>query len=173
MTQQLSSPCPVARARGNLKCVAASLPPPEFPSNVHIPKRVLPIAHVDSTAKMRPHVSLLGFVVQHGSRPAQPAHAGAASNAQAQTCNTQGRTCRATATRWKPVCTHKNSVVYTEKDTKNRVGQRTPQGTRWSTTQTHEDLRRVHTRKRACVLRMTHPLLQGSEPQPTLFTRAA
>ena len=110
---------------------------------------------------MRTHVSLLRPWFNTGRRQRSPQHASVASNAQVQTCNTQGRTCRATATRWKPVCTHKEfRSVNTEghkeprrvhtRDTKNPVGYTQVHDRNKSTTQTHEETRRVHTRKRAC-----------------------
>ena len=103
---------------------------------------------------MRTHVSLLRPWFNTGRRQRSPQHASVASN-------TQGRTCRATATRWKPVCTHKEfRSVNTEghkeprrvhtRDTKNPVGYTQAHDRNKSTTQTHEENRRVHTRERAC-----------------------
>ena len=42
MTQSISSPCPVARAPGNLKCVSLRAST-RVSSNAHIPKHVLPL----------------------------------------------------------------------------------------------------------------------------------
>ena len=110
---------------------------------MHIPKHVLPLLWLIQQQKC---ARMLDSLIRVSTR----VDAGAARNAQAQPATRRDGPCRATATRWKTVCTHKEFRGAHTEGHKDPVWNAQVHNRNKSTTQTHEEPRRVHTRKRAC-----------------------
>ena len=167
MTEQLSSPCPVARACGNLKCVSLRASTRVSLSCAHT-QACTSIALVDSTAKKC--ARMLASLVRGSTR----VDASAARNTRAQPAT---RRHRPATRRDRPAvpprqggnqcAITKNSVVYTQKDRKNPVG--FTQGARQK--QVHDK----HTKNpigytqgsalvSASVIRPAHPPFRGPNP---------